>query len=418
MIRPSLLASASRRAIGRNLALDLIVAVGMGVTIALVGAILPTVARRGGLEPIGLAALAAAPFVANFLSVFTGRFGPRTPRQLASLRVLGASLLVALALIPIPWLKIPVAVAFWVTIAFGLPYQLGLWGAMYPGRVRGRIIGLIGTGRAAAAGIAALAGGLLADHVGESGAVAAAGVLGIVCALAAAGLRSPDAAPPLRYSARASLLALRDRPVLMRVALAQAFYGGGLIAAAPLFALVYVDRLALSLTQVGAIGILGAVAATAASMVWGTVADRHGGMTGMRIGSALGVLAVVAYAVAPRVEVLWVAAVFIGVATASIDVGLPSVMSEHAPLDDRAAVLAGWNALTGLRGMAAPFAAGALVSAGLVSVTTALLLCGVVAAIGAWLYGHTERSVAIDRAMPERILIPRIRRVTARLRNA
>ena len=38
-----------------------IVAIGVGVTMALVNAILPTVARRGGLAPIGLSALAAAP---------------------------------------------------------------------------------------------------------------------------------------------------------------------------------------------------------------------------------------------------------------------------------------------------------------------------------------------------------------------
>ena len=38
-----------------------------GVSMALVTTLLPTIARRGGLEPIGLAALAAAPFVANLL---------------------------------------------------------------------------------------------------------------------------------------------------------------------------------------------------------------------------------------------------------------------------------------------------------------------------------------------------------------
>ncbi len=50
-----------------------------------------------------------------------------------------------------------------------------------------------------------------------------------------------------------------------------------MIAAAPLYALVYVDRLGLSLTEVGTIGILGAVAATAASLIWGAVADRRAG---------------------------------------------------------------------------------------------------------------------------------------------
>ena len=58
----------ARRAVGRNLALDLVAAIGVGVTMALVASLLPTIARRGGLEPIGLAALAAAPFIANLLA--------------------------------------------------------------------------------------------------------------------------------------------------------------------------------------------------------------------------------------------------------------------------------------------------------------------------------------------------------------
>ena len=80
----SSLTSPNRRALGRNLALDLLAAVGVGVSMALVTTLLPTVARRGGLEPLGLAALAAAPFIANLLGVFAGRFGPRSPRQLAA----------------------------------------------------------------------------------------------------------------------------------------------------------------------------------------------------------------------------------------------------------------------------------------------------------------------------------------------
>src|SRR4029079_18599327 len=77
VIRPSLPSGASRRTMGRNLALDVLVAVGMGVTMALISSILPTVARRGGLAPIGLSALAAAPFVANLLRALDGPFRPR-----------------------------------------------------------------------------------------------------------------------------------------------------------------------------------------------------------------------------------------------------------------------------------------------------------------------------------------------------
>jgi hypothetical protein len=74
------------RPITRNLSLDLIAAIGYGVSGALISTLLPTIARRGGLEPLGLAALSAAPFLTNLLSVFAGRFGPRSTRQFALLR--------------------------------------------------------------------------------------------------------------------------------------------------------------------------------------------------------------------------------------------------------------------------------------------------------------------------------------------
>ena len=51
------------RPLSRNLSLDLIAAIGVGVSVALVASFLPTIARRGGLEPLGLAALSAAPFL-------------------------------------------------------------------------------------------------------------------------------------------------------------------------------------------------------------------------------------------------------------------------------------------------------------------------------------------------------------------
>ncbi|HYN70737.1 MAG TPA: hypothetical protein VEX41_11100, partial [Candidatus Eisenbacteria bacterium] len=53
--------ASDRRAVARNLALDLVGAIGVGVTVAFVTALLPTIARRAGVEPLGLAALAATP---------------------------------------------------------------------------------------------------------------------------------------------------------------------------------------------------------------------------------------------------------------------------------------------------------------------------------------------------------------------
>ena len=396
MFRPSFAPSPSQRAIGRNLALDLVAAIGVGVTMALISSLLPTIARRGGLEPLGLSALAAAPFVANFLGAFAGRVGPRSPRQVAGMRGIGAGALVLLVVTPDPTVMVLVAILFWLSLSFTGPFQLRLWGTNYPSRLRGRVVGVIGMGRAAAGALAAFAGGLIADRLGGPPAVAIAGVIGVVCAVAYTGVKARSAEGAPRFSARESLRALRERPVLARMALAQGFYGGGFIAAAPLFALVYVDRLDLSLADVGVIGILTAASTTIAFPLWGTVADRFGPLTVLRFGGSVGLCALVAYALAPHVVVLWLAALAAGTASAAIDVGIAAVVSEQTPLATRAAAMAGWNAFTGARGIVAAFLMSSLLQVGVVDVTSGLLLCASATAVGVGLYARAKPGVPVD----------------------
>ena len=398
MFRPSFKPSAQQRAVGRNLALDMVAAIGVGVTVALVTTLLPTIARRGGLEPIGLAVLAAAPFIANLLGAFAGRFGPRSPRQLALVRGAGAASLILLGFVSAAPMMIAVSIALWLSLSFGGPFHLRLWGSMYPARVRGRVVGFLGSGRAAAAVIAALVGGLLADQIGGEIAVALAGAVGLVCAFAYAGLRSRNAERPPTFSARDSLKALRERPALAKVALAQGFYGGGLIAAMPLYAIVNVDRLNLSLSDVGVIGIMTAAATTFSFLIWGAVADRRGPLVAMRVGSALGLAALIAYALAPDVAVLWVAAVAAGAANASIDVGVAAIVSDQTPLESRSAAMAGWNAVTGARGIVAAFTMSVLLQVGIVDVTAGLLLCAAVSAVGVVLFVRTSGDPQATRA--------------------
>ena len=398
MFRSSFQPSANQRAIGRNLALDLVVAIGIGVTMALINAILPTVARRGGLAPIGLSALAAAPFVANLLGAFAGRFGPRSTAQLALLRGAGSASLLLLFLVPTAPVMVAVAIVFWLSLSFGGPFHLRLWGSMYPARLRGRVVGVIGMGRAAAGALAAFAGGILADRIGGVNAVAIAGIVGLACAIGYTGLRAARTERPVGFSARDSVRALRERPALGRIALAQGFYGGGLIAAAPLYALVHVDRLDLSLSDVGLIGILAAVATTVAFPIWGHVADRFGALTSLRVGSAIGLMALVGYALAPNVVVLWAAAIAAGAGSASIDVGIASAVSDQTPLASRAAAMAGWNAITGARGIVAAFLMSVLLQLGVVDVTSGLLVCAAASAFGVLLFVRAGRMLVAPEA--------------------
>jgi MFS family permease len=386
------------RPISRSLSLDLLGAIGHGATSALVSTLLPTIARRGGLEPLGLAMLSAAPFMTNLLSVFAGKVGPQTARQFALLRAIGAGALILLVVVPHATVIVLVAFLFWISASFGTPFQLRLWGATYPGHIRGRVLGVLGTGRAASTAVAALVGGVLADRLGGPTAVGLAGVFGVLCALAYGAFRASKAIAPLAYTARESIQAMRDRPMLRRAALAQGFFGGGFIAAGPLFALVYVDRLDLSLADVGVLGVLGAGATTVSFLVWGTVADRFDALAGMRWGSIIGLVGLLTYALAPGYALLLPAALAIGISNASIEVGVSGVISDHTPLVSRAAAMSGWNAVTGARGLVAPFFMSALVQFGIVSVTIGLLLCAAASAIGVALFWWAARKGRAEAA--------------------
>jgi MFS family permease len=278
-----------------------------------------------------------------------------------------------------------------MALAFSNPVQQRMWGAMYPASERGRLVGTVQTGKSAAAGAAVLVGGILADSIGGMTVVAFAGVVGALCAIASSRIDAPLAEDARSFSPRESWAAFRSRPALVQVGAAQTFYGGGLIAAGPLYALVQVDRLGLSIADIGMLGILGSVAATVACFFWGTRIDRRGAIPVMRIGAFLGLVSIAIYTVAPSVAFLWLASVIAGVANASTDMGISTVVSEQVPQQERGAAVAGFNALTGARGMVAPFLASIAVQAGILSLTAALAVCATATAVGALMYFRLSR---------------------------
>ncbi len=388
---------ATGRAVRRNVGLDLGVALSIGLTTSVAGGLIPTIARQGGLPPIGLAVMAAAPYLGNLLSAFAGRVGPQRVRGYGLLRVTGALVLVAVALAPNALLIVGGICAFQLCLAFGSPFQTRIWGAMYPGEVRGRVIGILGMARSATAAIGAVAIGLLADRLGVPFAVTLAGFLGAAFALGALGLRAARPMPARTFSAREAVATLTASPRLRRLVLAQGLYGAGVIAAFPLNAMVNVDRLHLSLGDVGTLAVATAGATLVAYTFGGAVVDRLGYAACLRTGAAFGALSVACVAIAPNLGVMILAAIAGGISTAGMDLGIQGAMARHTSLVDRGAAMAGWNSLTGLRGLVAAMAASAAVQAGLVDVTTALLLCLVPATLGLLVYLDLPVTDAVTR---------------------
>lgn len=399
----------------RNLTADVVTALGVGLLIGIVNILLPNVSRRVGVDPIGLAALAAAPFVANVVVLFGGRVHLRTPRQVAILRLVGCGSLVLVPLVP-PSLWLVLAFTFWLSVSFAAPVQLRVWGAIYPPRRRGKLVGTVRTGQAASMAAVSLGGGVLADYVGGPPVIATVAVLGAAAALAYSRVRLPESTLAdglARYSARESLRVLAAHPRLQMLMLAQSVWGAGMIAAAPLYPLIQVDRLRLSLSEVGLLGILTAGSTTLSYIAWGALSDRRRPVVVLTLGAFIGLANPVAYMVAPSFALLAFTAVIAGIGNAAMDTGITAALSDGVPLGERTRLMAVWSGLTGMRGVVVPFLASGLVQLGVLPPAAALALCVAVALTGVGLYvyatlGGLERAERQSAAKtgPFRALTP------------
>ena len=317
-------------------------------------------------------------------------------RSWRSIRGIGAaSLLLAVRRCRSPPVMVAVAIVFWVSLSFGGPFHLRLWGVMYPARLRGRVVGFVGHGPRGGDGAR---GARRRRHRRPARRTArrsrSAGLVGVACcAVAYAGLRAPAAARPPRFSARDSIRALRERPVL----------GADRPRPGLLRRRAHRRRCRCTPSSTST-GSTCASATSASSASWPRSRRRSRSRSGAR--SRIGRRArraaprrrcsafasLVGYALAPDVAVLWVAAVAGGAAGARSTSASPSIVSEQTSLASRSAAMAGWNAITGARGIVAAFAherppPGRASS----TCTSGLLLCAVVSGRSASCSTRAER---------------------------
>ena len=404
-------------ALQRNLSLDLSAAMGLGATLAVVGALLPSAARREGMDSIGLAGLAALPFLASLLSLLAGRIGPRTPRGLAILRAAGSAGLLLVIIAPQP---LPIALAmfgFWAAMSLGAPMQQRLWAGMYPSSDRGRLLGIVGSGRSLAAMVVLLAVSAVATGSGWLPIVALVALVGVGTAVATSRLSLPPEDVAQSFSAAGSIATVLRRPMLRRITMAQLVFGAGLVAAPALIAMVQIDRLGLAMEDVALAGLIGAAATTTMFGLWGRVAGRTGPLVTMTAGTLLGTLSMAAFAFAPDLAAVLAASAVLGAAGAAIDVSWPLLIADHAAHAEQAAAAAGLGAIMGLRGLIMPFIIVAPIQVGLMDSTGGLILCVLATGAGAAIYLHLvgltrlprralRRAALALQSRPARALMP------------
>ena len=154
----------------------------------------------------------------------------------------------------------------------------------------------------------------------------------------------------------------------------------------PLVTLLQVDRLGLSLVEIGALGVVASLATTFAYGAAGVVVDRRGAGPMMVLGSLIGAAGMTCYAVADGLPLLAAASIMLGASLGMTELMLPLLIAERAAPMEQAPASAGMNAVWGARGLLAPFVATVAVSLGVVGIRGALLACAATMAVGALLF--------------------------------
>jgi MFS family permease len=375
----------------RNLLWDITGAVGLGAGLAVVGSLLPSVARQQGLSSVGLAALAAIPFLTSLIGLLAGRIGPRTPGHLAVFRALGAAGLLLVLVAPEPHFIALAMLGFWLAWSLGAPMQQRIWAGIYPSTSRGRLLGIVGSGRSLATMAALLAFTFAAAGGGWLAIVAAVAVVGIISGLAPSRITLDTDEEVPSYGAVESVRTVLRRPMLRRITAAQLIYGSGMVALPALVALVQVDRLGLGIGDIAMAGLASYAVTTLTFGAWGRLASRTNALVTMTSGTILGTLAMVTFAVAPDYAVLLLGSLLLGAANAAIDVSWPLLIADHAARDEQAAAAAGLGAIMGLRGLVMPFVIVVPIQLGIVDVGGALMVCVAAGVAGSLLYVRLSR---------------------------
>ena len=351
-----------------NVRVETIAAIAYGIFYAAALSFMPVVLRRLGASPGLLAVYTAQTYLGSILSTL-GVLMMRRRRPLAFALICwlgGRSLLVWTFLVAdAHWLLVLTAV-FWLLESLPAPAYARIVQAIYPVAYRGRALAVVRIGMVLAILIATPLAGMALDRVGYRMLFPIGAALGVASALLFTRLRIDEGAlPPPRMRSLRGIWALLGQNRRFAIYLAGfSLYGLGCLMGLPFFAIVQVDRLGLSYTTLGYLGLAQSFFWLIGNLYWGRLVDRRGGLWVVRASVAIAVLVPSTYIWAFNAWTLLPAFIAQGIISAGIDLGIISAGMELAGPENVIEYSALQATIIGLRGMLAPFVGIALLNLG------------------------------------------------------
>ena len=317
--------------------------------------------------------------------------------------LLGRSLFLLTAFVTGAVQLMAIGIVFWLLEAFVIPAYTRVIQKIYPESGRGKVMSTVRMGRVSVILLVTPLAGWALDRVGYQVLFPIGALFGILATYLFTRIDLDEGElPPRQTKTFADLwqIVRSDRNFAVYL-LSYSLFGLGGLLSWPLYPVVQVDRLQLSYSEIGLLGLVESVTWFFSYLLWGRTIDKRGGLFVVRAIAALSIVTPLTYMSAQSLWMLLPSAIARGLGMAGFELGRISAGIQLADPERVTEYAAIQSTVVGLRGLVAP-----LVTVGLLRLGaphSAVFLLSVVFLVMGWvMFGRVTAPVPGDEGYSER----------------
>ena len=399
------LAGSLSPSVRRVMHIELSMSLAYGVFYASIIPFTQVVLRRLGASVDMLAFYTALLFVGSVFTSFSIVLmrRRRTIKLIVFCWLLGRSLFLLTAFISGAVPLMAISILFWLLEAFVIPAYTRVVQKIYPESGRGKVMSTVRMGRVSVILLITPLAGWALDRVGYQVLFPVGALFGILATYLFTRIDLDEGElPPRQTKTFADLwqIVRSDRNFAVYL-LSYSLFGLGGLLAWPLYPIVQVDRLQLSYSQIGLLGLIESITWFLSYLLWGRTIDRRGGLFVVRAISAISIVTPLTYMTAQSMWMLLPSAIARGLAMAGFELGRINAGIQLADPDRVTEYAAIQSTVVGLRGLVAPVLTVGLLRLG--APHSAIFLISVFFLALGWLtFGRVEAPTPADEGFSER----------------
>lgn len=381
------LAGALAKEVQRNMHIEVLSSVAYGIFYACVIPFIPVVLRRAGASADLIALYASLQFLGSIttsLSLVLMR-RRRTFTVIITCWLLARALFLTTAIVQGSVPLIVLGSLYWLLEGFVIPGYTRVVQKLYPDAVRGKVMSTVRMGQVTAILLVTPLAGWALDHVGYRTLFPVASLVGIASVFIFMRMRVEEGPlPPRQTKALTELVDIvrQDRRFGLYL-LSFALMGVGTMLSWPLYPLVQVDRLQLTYSQIGLLGLVESCMWLVSYLVWGRYLDGRGGVAVMRAVCAVSIITPLSYLIAWSGWMLIPASLARGIVMGGFELGRINAGIQLASRERITEYAVIQSTVVGLRGIFGPQISIALLGLGFSDLMVFSLSASVIAI--AWL---------------------------------